>query len=296
MQTTQLEAFVAVAEELHFGRAAQRLFLTQPALSRTIRQLEDSLDTRLFDRSTRSVSLTAAGRALLEPARDALSAMRVARDAVAANESGAVGRVRVGFAGPSTHRVVADLVRTVQSDRPGIQLVLRSQQYALPALRRVQDGESDLALGRWDYFPRGLESRVVRQDRLMLAIPADHRLAGARSMSFDDLEAERFVTLEPHEGAVLIDRLRRLAHHSGWAPEIGQVAPDTETALSLVSARMGCLLTLQSVAETSSRSHVAFARVAGAQKVDDVHLRAAWRSGNASPALGVVLDCLRHLS
>ena len=170
--------------------------------------------------------------------------------------------VRISFAVFSTHPLVATLARHVRAERPGIELELSSQNFAQPALQKLATRESDIALGRWDNVPDGLDTRVVMADALVLAVPATHSLAEADEAHFAQLLGERFVSLPAHEGSVLDDRLRRLAQAQGYAPHVAQVAPDTQTALALVSAEVGCLLTMASVAATQSDPHVRFIPVA----------------------------------
>ena len=296
MDIEQLRSFLAVADELHFGRAAERLHVAQPPLSRTIKQLERELGTRLFDRNTRSVRLTSSGQALMDPAQEVLDALRRAETAVRSADHGEVGTVRIAFAGVSTHRLVARLARVVRSQRPGIQLELSSQNFAQPAMKRLLAGETDLALGRWDVVPAEISAQVVMPDSLVLAVPDTHPLAGARRLSIGQLVSEGFVSLPPHEGSVLPDRLRRLAHANGFVAEVVQVAPDTQTALALVSAEVGCHLTLASVAENVTDPHVVFIPLNESTPSLDVHLRAAWRRADQNPALRAVLDELLTLN
>jgi DNA-binding transcriptional LysR family regulator len=296
MDIEQLRSFLAVADELHFGRAAERLHVAQPPLSRTIKRLERELGTRLFDRNTRSVRLTSSGQALMDPAKEVLDALRRAETAVRSADHGEVGTVRIAFAGVSTHRLVARLARVVRSQRPGIQLELSSQNFAQPAMKRLLAGETDLALGRWDVVPAEISAQVVMPDSLVLAVPDTHPLAGARRLSIGQLVSEGFVSLPPHEGSVLPDRLRRLAHANGFVAEVVQVAPDTQTALALVSAEVGCHLTLASVAENVTDPHVVFIPLNESTPSLDVHLRAAWRRDDQNPALRAVLDELLTLN
>ena len=296
MDVEQLRSFLAVADELHFGRAAERLHVAQPPLSRTIKRLERELGTRLFDRNTRSVRLTSSGQALMDPAQEVLDALRRAETAVRSADHGEVGTVRIAFAGVSTHRLVARLARVVRSQRSGIQLELSSQNFAQPAMKRLLAGETDLALGRWDVVPAEISAQVVMPDSLVLAVPDTHALAGARRLSIGQLASEGFISLPPHEGSVLPDRLRRLAHANGFVADVVQVAPDTQTALALVSAEVGCHLTLASVAENVTDPHVVFIPLNESTPSLDVHLRAAWRRADQNPALRAVLDELLTLN
>jgi DNA-binding transcriptional LysR family regulator len=287
MEFSQLQAFLAVAEELHFGRAAERLHIAQPPLSRTIQQLERELGTRLFDRNTRSVRLTASGRALVGGARDVMDAVRRAEAVVKSAESGEVGVVRVAFAGVSTHHLVAQMARVVRHHRPGIRLELYSQNFAQPAIRKLVSGDIDITLGRWDALPDGISARVMLHDSLVIALPDTHHLAGRRRLSIGELAGEGFVSLPAFEGSVLTDRLRRLAHEAGFSATIVQIAPDTQTALALVDAEVGCHLTLASVAQNVTQRHVEFVPLD--DQTLDVDLRLAWRTDDDNPALHAVL-------
>jgi DNA-binding transcriptional LysR family regulator len=297
MDIAQVRAFLAVAEELHFRRAAERLHMAQPPLTRMIKVLERELGTTLFDRNTRSVALTSSGQAMLEPAREVMEALRRATEAARSAERGEVGLVRIAFAGISTHPLVATLARHVRSGRPGIELELSSQNFALQAIQKLAKRETDIAMGRWDGVPQGMSTQVVASDALVLAVPATHQLADADEAHFAELLNERFVSLPPHEGSVLADRLRRLTQAQHFVPDVVQVAPDTQTALALVSAEVGCHLTLNSVAQNVSDPHVRFLAVAAQEASDlpDVHLRTAWRHDEHGPAVAAVLDILLGL-
>jgi len=287
MELSHLRAFLAVAEELHFGRAAQRLHLAQPPVSRAVRALERELGAALFQRSTRFVRLTPAGEALVGPANQVFEALHRAAAAVTAAERGQTGRVRIAYAGASTQQLVGRLARAVRQAHPGIQLELSSQQFAQPALERLLAGDIEVALGRWDHVPAGVFSRIVLDDDLVLAVPAGHRLARRDDISMADVAGEAFVSLPPVPGGVLPDRLRRLSHGAGFAADVVQVAPDTHSALSLVAAGVGCHLTLSSVAVAAGDPSLSFLRIR--DEVDPVGLRLAWRDEVATPALAVVL-------
>lgn len=293
MEIQQIRAFLAVAEELHFGRAAEKLHMAQPPVSRSIQQLERELGTRLFDRSTRSVKLTGAGEAFIGPATEIIDATRRAGIAVHAADKGEVGRVRVAYAGASTHTLVGRLAREVRRDHPGIQIELFSQNFAQPAMDRVLSGDMDIALGRWDYIAAGIETRLLAAEDLVVAVPASHRLADAGEVRMADFQGDTFVSLPPHAGAVLNDRLRRLTHAAGFELDIVQIVPDSWTALSLVAAEVGCTLTLSSVAEAVTDPHVRFVKLL--DKTIPVELRMAWRRDNSSPALRAVLELAERI-
>jgi DNA-binding transcriptional LysR family regulator len=184
------------------------------------------------------------------------------------------------------NRLVAQLARIVRADYPEIVLSLDSQTFAQPGLQKLLSGEADLVLGRWDDLPVTVRHDLVRRDSLMLAVADTHPLADAQSVKARDLLGEAFVSLPDHPGAVLPDRLRSLLSQAGSSPEIIQVAPDTETALALVSAAVGVTLTLESVAAASGQPHLRFVPIA--EPVAPVDLRVASRGLEKSPAVVLV--------
>jgi DNA-binding transcriptional LysR family regulator len=242
-----LEAFVAVGDELHFGRAARRLHLAQPPVSQRIRNLEISLGTQLFIRTTRSVSLTDAGEALLGPARQILRDLEEAELLARAAGTGTVGRIRIGFAGPSSHRDLPRLAQAVRRTYPEIELVLVGQTYGDEAVEGVASGNLDLGFARLPIDRPGLEHRVIGREELLCALPVGHRLAKERTVSLADLAEDPFVTFPERRGSTVRAATLRACSAAGFRPLIVQEAPDSHTILALVAAEVGVTLTLSSV-------------------------------------------------
>ncbi|MFD6892964.1 LysR substrate-binding domain-containing protein [Rhodococcus sp. NPDC060086] len=286
MEIHQIRAFLAVAEELHFGRAAQRLHVGQPPLSRTIKQLEKQLGITLFERSTRSVQLTEAGQALIEPARAILDAVRLAEMAVTAAGRGRTGRVRIGFAGSSSHHLVGQWAKLVRRTHPGIEFVLASSAYASEVLNRLSEGTLDIGIVRLLFFPPGIASRVIAREDLVVGLPREHRLADEPVVQLADLAGEAWVMLPSEPGSMLRELLLRLAHDDGFTPRIVQSAPDSLSLVALVSAGVGCTLTVSSVARHVVNSEVVFVPLAEQGPID---VRLVWREGDTSAALAEVL-------
>ena len=287
MEISQITAFLAVAEELHFGRAAQRLHSAQPPLSRTIRQLEKQLGATLFDRNTRNVRLTSAGEALLGPAREILDACRLAEIAVAAAGRGQVGRVRIGFSGVSSHLLIGRWAKLVRHTHPGIEFVLNSSAFASEALNKLLDGTLDIGLGRWIFTPPGIASRVILNEDFVVAVTVDHPLAGRDGVRIEELATEPWVALPADPGSALRDSLLRAAHDAGFTPRIVQSAPDSMSLMALVSAEVGCALTVSSVVENVNNPDVVFLPLVGGPST--LQLRIAWRADDDSAALREVL-------
>nr|WP_202932114.1 MULTISPECIES: LysR family transcriptional regulator [Kocuria] len=293
VEVHEARAFLAVAEELHFGRAAATLRIAQPPLSRLIKSIEKSLGAQLFERSTRQVSLTPAGVALVEPAKALVAASEYARSAVAKSVTGETGRVRLGFAGASINRKVGELARHVRTQRPGVHLELRGSQFSHTALAKVLDGALDVAIGRWDFIPAELRSGVLGYEEVMVVLPSNHRLAGEPRIALADLAEESWVTLPSGPGAALQNRLVSLATAAGFVPRVAQVAPDSWTLVVLVAAQIGCALSLDSVRDNVSSDGVVFLPVADPQRPLEVQM--VWRAADPNPALRSVVRIAQTL-
>jgi DNA-binding transcriptional LysR family regulator len=246
MRMQGLEAFLIVADELHFGRAAQRLHIAQPPLSRMIKQLEHDVGSQLFDRTTRKVRLTPAGEALLESADSVIASLDAAQRAVDTAGRGETGTVRIGYAGPSSYAYMGRLVRSVHDAHPGISLSLHHTLYAPSALRAVTEGEIDLAIIRWDSAPPEVESRVIAEERYMLALPTSHRLANRTTVSMRDCRDEPFIALAAHPGSTARNTFISAAYEAGYSPKIVQTVPDSWTAFTLVAEGLGLLFGVDS--------------------------------------------------
>lgn len=277
-----MKAFLAVAAELHFGRAAAQLHTASPVLSRTIQQLERQLGSRLFERTTRTVRLTAAGQALLGPAQDIIADFAMAERAVRFAGEGVIGTVSIGFAGPSTHDLVSRLVKAVRSEQPGIQLTLNSTMYGAGALDQLSSHVVDLAMVRWDVAPIGMQSRVVSLNYYRIAVSSTHRLAEKAEVAFADLSDEEWVLLPPSGSQVRAETMRKAAD-AGFNPLVAQEAPDTTTILALVAAGVGITMTFDTAVPTGSMHGVRILRIVGDNTAAPSRL--VWRRQDDNPAL-----------
>ncbi|WP_346036705.1 LysR family transcriptional regulator [Brevibacterium picturae] len=287
MEIQQVRAFLAVAEELHFGRAAERLGVLQPPLSRTIRALEDDLGVSLFQRTTRNVRLSPEGEALVEPARKMLEYQSLAVDSVQRAATGETGRIAFGFARSSSRTLVANLVTASRRQNPGIVFSLESNVFAEEGLSRLVDGTLDLALVRWSKQPPGVTGRAVMIERLCVALPDGHRLAGRSSIRVEDLADEDFITLPAHPSSSLRESTMRLCHDAGFTPRQAQTAPDTQTIGALVAAGLGVSITFDSV--SANTREVGTVAVPLDIPQDPSTLYLAHRSDHGKPSLDAVL-------
>ncbi|MHA7220926.1 LysR family transcriptional regulator [Arthrobacter sp. RHLT1-20] len=287
MELRHLAGFIATAEELHFGRAAARLHLAQPALSQQIRLLEKELGVQLFHRNTRSVTLSDAGKALLGPAKQVMADVDIARRSAILGNSEIVGRVIVGFAGASSRNVLPVLARAVRAEQPGIELVLQGQTYAGTAIAEVAAGDLDIGFSRLPVNNQSIATRVYGYERMVAALPSDHPLASRKTIRVSDLASEPFVTFPGTQGSTVRDALIHVAMGAGFTPRIMQEAPDSYTILGLVAAGVGVTITVSSV------QHINTPGLVYRDLEDDLPELAAvlaWRKDNASKATSAVLE------
>lgn len=288
MDLHHLRAFEAVAAELHFGRAAKRLHLAQPYLSRTIKALEADLGVTLFRRTTRRVELTSAGAALVERARQMLALEEETRVAVTAAEEGRSGRVRIGFAGPSAHLAVGTLARAVRERYPLVDLEFHPGRYGGSAVGDLLRLDSDLVLARFAEPPAGVSSRAIARDRGVVAVPAAHPLAARDALHFADFRNEPFIAFPESFGsavrAVLVARCQSL----GFTPRFTQTAPDSWTAIALVAAGVGLHFTSAGAVENLPLDGVEVREIADPLPPVTVYL--IWREDDDDPVLQRVLQ------
>jgi DNA-binding transcriptional LysR family regulator len=242
-----LQAFVVVAEELHFTRAAERLGVAQPVMSQRIRRLEAECGQTLVDRTTRKVKLTPAGSAALPHARQVVDAARLMERAIEHGGTPVLGSVTLGYAGASSRPWLPGIARAVRRHAPGVDLRLQSMVYAGSAPSLVAAGDLDLAFSRRPLTYPGLVDRVFKYERVLVGVPTDHRLAEQDEIVLKDLAQDPWVMFPAQQGSTVRDMGLRLAHQAGFTPRIVQEAPDSYTILGLVAAGVGVTTTVSSV-------------------------------------------------
>lgn len=281
MDLRHLRVFVAVAEELHFGRAAKRLHLSQPPVSLAIKELEEELGLRLFERTSRRIELTEGGALVLHDARAALSRIDALRENARLAAHGNVGSLSLGTTTLPTFSFLPEVLRRFNQDFPDVQLsVVESTSDQI--LAGLENGSFDIGcMFTMPIKVPGLIYRPLGRDELLVALPSAHPAANLDRVPLELLADEKFVVFERQAGPLMFDSMVELCMRHGFSPKIF-TARFMPTIISLVSASVGvalvpdCLRVLQ-------RDGVVYRPLAGPSSV--VEYGAAWRTENHSPVV-----------
>src|SRR5438552_8283435 len=238
MELRQIKFFLAVAEERHFGRAAERMYIAQPALSQHVRRLERELEVQLFDRSARHVRLTPAGEAFLQVARRMSRQVDEATMAARRAEAGEAGSLGVGVHLAVAAPVLSVVLRHWSRLRPAVRPRLTSGR-AGELVDLVRRRELDVALVDGPVTDRSLTSVLVVEDQMVVVLPADHPLAREDTVSFDSLREEQFVAVARHSSVSLHDRFIELCGAAGFSPDVAVEVDDPDLLPMAVAAGLG---------------------------------------------------------
>ncbi|WP_093553641.1 LysR family transcriptional regulator [Pseudoduganella namucuonensis] len=294
LELRQLRYFVTVAEELHFGKAALRLHMTQPPLSQAIQGLEELLGAALFERNRRGVALTPAGAALLPEARRLLAQSLELPGLVQRAAAGEVGRIALAFVSSADYSVLPPFLRAYRAAYPQVQITLQEATSDLQLEQllhnRIDAGLlipplPDKAKAELDYLP-------VLREPLVLAAPTGlPALRGKKKVALKDLPPLPLIIFPRAISPALYDAILGVFRAAGVTPEIGQEAIQMQTIVSLVSAGMGLALVPQSVSNLM-RPGVEYRSLRDPTPLVETGL--AWRRDNQSPVLLGFLGLLRN--
>lgn len=287
MELRHIRYFVAVAEECHFGRAAERLHIAQPPLSHQIKQLELELGVALLTRSTRKVELTPAGRLYLERARAILALVDSAGMEAKGVAAGTLGRLAIGFTGSATYELLPSLARVLRKDFPGIELDLKGEMLTPDQVTALLEKTLDLGFLRPPVRDRGIDVLVLRREPLIVVLPETHSLAASSSVRLADLRDEPFICYPSHRRSVVYEAVFDACQRVGFTPIEVQEVAETSTLVSFVAAGLGVALVPASVQHLKITG-AEYRPLAGT--TEEVELAVAIRSNDPSPHVARVLS------
>jgi DNA-binding transcriptional LysR family regulator len=288
MELRQLRYFVAVAEDLHFGHAALRLRIAQPALSRQIQALEKELLVQLLFRNRRRVQITPAGQVFLDRARLLLARAEDAVLAAQRTSVGVSGSLNLGFVGSATYDVLPSVLRAFRHAAPHVDLTL-SEMTVHAQMEALTEKRIDVGLLRLPIKTEGLVFRTISREPLYVALPSSHRLAQLPALRWSALAEEPFVLYPDQPRPSWTEFVIGLCQQAGFRPIVVQRTVEIQTTLSLVAAGIGVSIVPRCVGNIL-RKDVVFRRLVGMRARTE--LLAAYREGDRSPVVQTFLKVL----
>jgi DNA-binding transcriptional LysR family regulator len=278
MELRHLKYFVAVAEEMHFGRAAKRLHIAQPPLSQQIKNLEDELGVKLFDRTRRTIQMTDAGTYFLKEAQQLLLHVEQAAETARRIYRGQAGRLSIGFVGSVVHTFLPEGLRLFRERFPDVELVLQEINTA-EQIKSLHARRIDVGFLYLDAQDPALASQVLTRAPLMVVLPKKHALSGRKSLDIRELAQEPFIANTRSSEPVVLDAFISLCHSAGFTPRIAQESGNVQTVLGLVASGLGACL-LPDYIKNIRRPGVKYIPLSGSAPT--VSLGVVWHSDNSS--------------
>lgn len=290
MELRHLRYFRMVANELHFGRAAEKLHIAQPPLSKQIQDLEAELGFELFTRTKRSVALTPAGQAFLIEVTQIFQQLDRAIDIGRKTSRGELGQISIGFVGSATYNILPLMLQQFHDRYPNVRIEL----HELTTDRQLiwlREGRIDIGLIRPPIIAPYLSSQVIFQESLVVALPIDHHLAGADFIDLASLAVEPFILFPRELAPGLYDPIIASCQAAGFSPQVVQECIQMQTIVSLVSANMGVSILPESIQE-AQRHGVVYKpiRVGGVNVEQLAKIAIVWRIDDNSPTMNRFLE------
>lgn len=282
MELRHLRYFIAVAEELHFRRAAERLHISQPPLSEQIASLEDELGVRLLERDrSRSVKLTAAGTAMLIEARKIMQQVEKTAEIVQRVSRGEVGTLSIGLAPAMSYGIVPQVLRQFRSELPGVSMQL-SEMLTPEQESAIVSGALDVGFCYGSLQSDVLASECICREMFVLAVPDGHPAVTNAPVDLAEFQRESFIAIARSTSPGLFDRTVRACQSAGFSPKVTQQATQFQTAVGLVCVGMGVSLLPSSMSKLKREGVVYLTLADRTPYVETLIVR---RAGNSYPAV-----------
>lgn len=288
IELRHLRYFLAVAEELHFRKAAERLFISQPGLSRQITQLEEMLGVSLFERTKRSVVLTPAGYHLKEEAISLLNRLDVTLDRLKFIQSGEEGEVRIGFVGSAMQRVIPKSLLALNQNSPDIHTSL-NEMTNWDQVDAVAHDKLDIGFVRLGHVPDGFQIKTVYEDTFSLVLPADHPIDEANFKNLRQLKDEAFILFSSDYSYGYYEQIMSLFEENGFSPKVSHRSVHANTIFRLVENKLGISI-VPTTLKDGFDLKVKFVELKKVKR--RAQLSAIWKKSNTNPALIKYLEVL----
>jgi DNA-binding transcriptional LysR family regulator len=292
MELRQLRHFVVLAEEMHFGRAAARLFMTQPALSNSLMRLEEDMQVRLFERDSKAMSITVVGGAMLKRAQEIVSLADKLEQFGRSMAAGRAGMIEVGFTGTLLYRGLADILNRFSEAFPEVELSVReiASQVQMDMLR---SGRLDAAFINSPVPPAGLASLALFEERFVACLPDRHPLAGKRQLDVRELRDDVFVMFSRDPSPAYYDHVVAICAAGGFQPKVRVAAAQVLSIVALVASGLGVSLVPESVSKAGIAGAV-YVPLRGVERQPSAFL--TWNPQRDVPGLQALIDTVRRVS
>jgi DNA-binding transcriptional LysR family regulator len=291
MELRHLRYFLAVAEELHFGRAAARVHIAQPPLSKQIQQLEQEIGVQLFKRSKRSVELTDAGRIFQKEALGILKSLEIAIKKAKLANWGDARWLSIGFIASSAYDVLPIILKEFKKRHPEVELILQEIQSS-EQNQALREGRIHVSFARFPKTESGLVFETIYSDQLIAALPQSHPLNKKKSLKLSDLANEPFI-LQPPLPSPHANNTMQIFANAGITPQIVQAVEETHTALGLVAAGIGITLLPSSWQKLQIRG-VEYRNLINPTPV--LEMKMGYRADETSPALARFIEMVHSIN
>ncbi len=291
MEFRQLNYFVAVAEELHFGRAAKKVGIAQPALSQQIQKLEEDLGGKLFVRTKRTVALTDAGKLFLNQAKIIITQADYAVDITRQAFSGVFGELVVGFVESTSWDILPHVIEIYRKKFPNVKISLK-HLHTVNQIEALLSGTIHIGISGYPVNNPSLSHHTIRKESYWVAMPKEHYLANKQTVFISELKNENIVATNRDIGAFYYDSMIKMFMDAGFSPQICQTADEMQTILSLVSCGTGIALIHESAKHL--RSDLIYKELQGTNH-HAYQPCFVWKKDNISPTLKCFLDIALNL-
>ncbi len=294
MELRHLRCVVTLAETLHFGRAAERLHLSQPPLSHQIRQLEVELRIKLFHRTKRQVQLTEAGRMFVQEARVILAQASHAANLASRVNHGEVGQLTIGVAGPADAPIFIQILRAFASKHPKVRIVLRNMS-TLDQTQAVSEGRLHAGFVALPIDDAGLATETVMRRPIMIALPPGHPLARRERVPLKELACEPQIMFARSNGPRFFDAVLAACREAGFSMNIAHEVDNLYTACALVAAGLGVCLVPAGLQDGHSRSAMVLRPVTPALPHIETHIAVAYKSHPTNELVSLFVEVVRDV-
>jgi DNA-binding transcriptional LysR family regulator len=289
MELRHLKYFMMVAEELHFRKAAEKLFIVQPALSRQIKQLEEELDVQLFNRTKRVVTLTDSGKYFYDAVSDLFLTLGQIKTRTKQIETGSLGKIKIGYVGSAMLSILPKLISNLQKHQKVLHLEL-DEMTALVQLSMLKEEKIDIGFLRVPREDKEMIDEVVYTENYSVVLPAGHKLNAKNFRGLHQLSDENFILTPRNAGERYFDNIISLCTAAGFSPKIVHESVFEHATIRLVENNMGVSI-IPSSFKNAFNTSVQFIELKNIP--DKLHLSMVWKKDNSNPSLLTLIELIR---